>query len=264
MIKYCIFAIVGKEGFRYRTLYLLVIFLFGCVSTKDKYAANYFAEVFYQEKSLNAKEINEATSFFKDFNKKGDTLVSKDILNNLDVLSNIVDTVNVNEKHYFFKDTVRIDTPFSSSIFIPELFKKHVSSLKLDGRREYNVFSKFRKDYDNENDSTTQYSIFINRKKIKRILNLSCYYVEIIEIRKLYNHSIKTKWVLYVSDELKIPINNYAFLDLRKTLNFYGLIMEAKKFNTSDKITKYYEVSSYDTQIPNIELIDIKKLKSMK
>lgn len=234
--------------------------LFTCSSTKsilNKANDNYYIR--YIDKEFNTQEFEEFSAFFKSLNVKGDTLVSKNALNELDNLKNLMDKDSLQHlyfDYYFFKDSVRVNNSFASYIYVPSTREKFSSELYLNGKRKYTESNVF------EDDKTITKLKVINEKK-KKILDLECYFLEITKTQKIGKHETLKRYSIYISDKYNIPINNYDILNLSESFNINGLIMEIKITNNLGHTTNHYMAEDYNLKKLNYSLIDVNALKKL-
>ena len=235
-------------------LYFLFPFTLACSSTKTVDKNNYRnIHVKYIEKELTSKKITESTSFFKSMNKNGDTLITNNTLEGLDKFADFISKSSSDYDYYFFKDSVRVNNPFSSYIYIPDTREKFSSEIYPNGERKYEnkkVFKEFK--------TTEEIRIFKDNKK--RINGIKCYLIEIKKTQKIGKSERVKTFSVYLSNKFDISLNDYDLLNLSNQTELSGLIMELTIRNEFGHILKHYVASEINTDKLNNELIDINTL----
>lgn len=238
-------------------IYFLFPFTLACSSTKTLDKSNHRnIHVKYIEKKLTSEKITESTSFFKSMNKNGDTLIANNTLKGLDKFANFISKSSSHYDYYFFKDSIRVNNPFSSYIYIPDTREKFSSEIYPNGKRKFES-KKIFKEY-----KTTE-AIQILKGNKKRINGIKCYLIEIKKTQKIgKSERIKT-FSVYLSNKFNIPLNDYDLLNLSNQTDLSGLVMELTIRNEFGHILNHYVVSEINTDQLNHVLIDINTLKNL-
>jgi hypothetical protein len=228
-----------------------------CSSTKNLDSSNHKnIHVKYIDKELTPESINEVSLFFKSLNEGGDTLIGNNSLNGFDKLSSFVSENPQHYDYYFFKDSVRVDNPFSSYIYIPSTREKFSSEIYLNGERKFQkkrVFEEYR---------TTE-EIRVSKKNKKTINGIKCYLIEVKKTQKIGNSENIKILTIYLSDKFDISLNHYDLVNLSTETELNGLIMELKISDEFDNILKHFKALEVNTDLLNYQLIDVKNLEGL-
>ncbi len=242
----------------YFLLFAFFILLACGANKRVKNLSGKMISIKYVDKAFSIDKVKEATSFFESIKNKGDTLVEPSTLIALEKFSHLMinDTLeNPVYKYYFFKDTVRVNNPMSSYIYIPSTRDKYASNLYLNGKRKYEKSKAF-KDYRTETEVT------VYKENKKRLLGLDCYQVKIMKSQQIgRTKNIKT-YSVWLSDKESIPLNYYDIINLSKPNEIRGLVMEIEIRNGKDSIVQHYIAKNYQIEKSDSVLIDISSIKN--
>lgn len=243
---------------------LVVVFLLNCHSSKtsrtntidNKLPNSGFISYKFELSSLMSSG-KEALNFFKEMNKKGDTLIIDETLNSLEKFKQEVNKGNLRVDLHFFGDTIFVKKLEEKIIFIPEKFKRHHFQTTLSGNKlNFITGENYSSQKLSENYS---YSIKIDTLTKNKILNKECFKIEIIETFKNKVFSRSKKYDLFVYPEIQIPFNFYEFLKLKYKINLTGLIMQANIYEDAE--SKYFSqlnILEYNEEKQNSDLIKLK------
>ena len=238
-------------------IYFLIPFTLACSSIKTSDKSNHRGiHVKYIEKELTSEKITESTSFFKSMNKNGDTLISNNTLEGLSKFSDFISKSSSHYDYYFFKDSVRVNNPFSSYIYIPDTREKFSSEIYPNGERKFESKELFK-----EYKTTEEIQILKDNKK--RIDGIKCYLIEIKKTQKIGKSERVKTFSVYLSNKFDISLNDYDLLNLSNQTDLSGLIMELTIRNEFGHILNHFVVSEINTDKVNSELIDIGTLKNL-
>ena len=162
--------------------------------------------------------------------------------------------------YYFFTDSIRINDVDGKTIFIPSQIKKLVNRKNWQMEHyesiNYNSITK---------NWNITYDIKVDKNDKIKILGLQGYKVI---IRENYSTpsgiNVENYSELYVSDNYNIPFNKYEFLKLRRNIDYIGLILQLKRYNSeSKKSYNLYTLSNFNLEKQDKELIKISNLKKI-
>jgi hypothetical protein len=152
------------------------------------------------------------------------------------------DTIAPYYEYYIFKDSVRVNSSYSTYSYVPKTREKFVYSDGLDGRRMFKKTQFF------DNNRFIK-DVIIHKDNRKEILGLDCYLVE-------YKHSIKAgkyedlkTFQVYVSDIGNVPLYNYDMLELSRPIGIRGLVLEVIIANDNRLKTVYQHYIAKELQV---------------
>ncbi|WP_299128002.1 hypothetical protein [uncultured Winogradskyella sp.] len=224
------------------------------------FSNNLVVLITYVDKNrFNVDNANEVISFYESLNSNGDTLVQPSTLDALEKFSSLVtkDSLKINTfDYYFFKDTVRVNNPISSYIYVPKTQDKYVLNLYLNGERKFEK-SKIFEDY------KTETKINVYRENKKKILDLVCYQVKLVKAQQIGKIRKTKTYSIWLADSIGIPINYYDIINVSESYNIKGLVMEIEVRNENDSIEQHYVAKNYKIERFDSNLIDINSMKKL-
>lgn len=200
----------------------------------------------------------ELVNSFKELRKlKANSLSTKDLKKIEDRINQLSeDTIPPYFEYYFQKDTMRVNSSYSSYIYLPKTREKFLSSYYSDGRKEYSETEIF------DNKRFIE-EVKVNKQIKKVILGLNCYQVSYKHILKVGKFEDSRNFTIYVTDKVKIPLYNYDILELSKPIGIQGLVLEIIIQNSlvPNNVTNHYIAQDYQVKKLDDQLFDINSLK---
>jgi len=154
--------------------------------------------------------------------------------------------------YQFYKDTVHLKYYGRNSIWVPKTFEWYSNN------RKNNKLYVGYKDYSTKTntDWNTTYTVTENKDDQKVISNLKGHKIKIVERRTVSGDIFTDVYELFVSDTVNFPLTYYSFLNLKKDIDKYGLVLEVKSYDIeTPKNFEIYTLVNYNTEIQNRELL---------
>jgi len=151
---------------------------------------------------------------------------------------------NQSRDYYFFKVTVKIIMPKEKILYTPQTFTKF--SEKKTKFRTHKYQLPWGDLYDKW---STTYEVKNFPNDTKEVLGFEGHKVVIFETSKRTFDVYEEVYELYVSNKFNYPFVYYEFLNLKKPINLFGLILECKTYyKESPNLNVTFKLKSFNSE----------------